>query len=136
MIFTKFIDTIILGDSDFTIYLKNGKKQHFNLSQLDKIYIKVNKNNKISFLLSSLFFLVFLVLFIYIENEGLNIIIAFLMGLLVLLINKVSQNYLLIIKCNSGNQEQFILKPEQKIKLINKMRIIRAAADTKKFKKQ
>ena len=135
MIFLKFIDTITLGDSDFTIFLKNGKKQHSNLSQLDKIYIKVFKNNNISLLLFSLFFIVLFALFFFLENEGLNIIFASLMGIFLLIINKVSQNYLLVIKFICGNQEQFILKPEQKIKLISKMRNIRAAADSKKFKK-
>ena len=132
---TKTIDNIELSNYNFTIIIKGKPEKSYQFSMLEKVYVKVSKNNRIQlFVFSIIAFIIFLIGLYYLYNSN-GIVFALSSSIFsVTFLNSIfKKKYSFIVKLESGQYEEYIIKPENKIKLVDKTRNIRASIDAYKM---
>ena len=131
----KTIDNIELSNHNFTIIIKGNREKNYQFSNLDKVYIRVSKKNKKQLIVFSIFaFIIFLLGLYYLYNSN-GIVFGLSTSIFsVTFLNSLfKKKYAFIVKLQSGEYEEYIIKPENKIKLVDKMRNIRASIDAYKM---
>lgn len=135
MIYNKLVENIILEETYFTVFSSGGAQQIFNYEKLEKVYISVHKKSKNYIIIRTIIPLLLLFFFMQYLNTFLSIFI-FIPGLLLLTIKLVShKQYLFVVKYKTGATREYIVMPKLKLRLIDKMRNVRAAIDAQNFQK-
>lgn len=129
------IENIQLNDTYFTVYSSGTQAQSFDYNAVAKVYIRVKKNSNgfifLHFALQIvllLFSLKFLHLYI-----GMFLFLPALLAISLKIVN--SKYYIFVIKRIDHTTQEFIVLPKLKLRLIDKMRNVRAAIDQQKFQK-
>lgn len=129
------IENIQLNDTYFTVYSSGTQPQSFDYDAVAKVYIRVKKNSNgfifLHFALQIvllLFSLKFLHLYI-----GMFLFLPALLAISLKIVH--SKYYIFVIKRIDHTTQEFIVLPKLKLRLIDKMRNVRAAIDQQKFQR-
>lgn len=135
MIFNKSIENIILKEFYFKIYFNGNDQQIFYYEKLDKVYISVHKKSINYIIIRTI--VPILLLFLSMRYLNLHFSLFLFTPLVLLLTIKMVnyKHYLFVIKFKTGDYQEFIVMPKLKLRLIDKMRNVRAAIAMQKFQK-